>query len=53
MGIYEDLGIRRVINGNATLTALGGSIMPPPVVTAMAEAAESFVDIFELQDPPD
>jgi len=50
LGIYEDLGIRRVINGDATLTALGGSIMPPPVVTAMAEAAESFVDIFELQD---
>ncbi len=49
MGIYEELGIRRIINGIATLTVLGGSIMPSEVVQAMVEAAESFVDIHELQ----
>ena len=49
MGIYEQLGIRTVINGNATLTRLGGSIMPPEVIEAMAEASRSFVDITELQ----
>ena len=49
MGIYEELGIRRVINGNATLTRLGGSIMPQEVLDAMADASRSFVDIRELQ----
>ena len=49
MNIYERLGIRTVINGNATLTRLGGSIMPPAVVAAMADAAKHFVDIIELQ----
>ena len=49
MSIYDELGIRRVINGSATLTAWGGSLMPPEVVRAMADAAESFVDIHELQ----
>ncbi len=49
MSIYKRLGIRTVINGNATLTRLGGSIMPPEVVSAMAEASKHFVDIVELQ----
>ena len=39
MGIYEDLGLRPVINGYATVTRLGGSLMPPPVVEAMIEAS--------------
>ena len=49
MNIYKRLGIRTVINGNATLTRLGGSIMPPEVVAAMADASKHFVDIIELQ----
>lgn len=49
MSIYKRLGIRTVINANATLTRLGGSIMPPEVVAAMTEASKHFVDIIELQ----
>jgi uncharacterized pyridoxal phosphate-dependent enzyme len=49
MDIYDELGVKKVINGYATLTALGGSIMPPEVLSAMAEAAQHFVDIDELQ----
>jgi uncharacterized pyridoxal phosphate-dependent enzyme len=49
MDIYDELGVTKVINGSATLTALGGSIMPPEVLAAMAEAARHFVDIDELQ----
>ncbi len=45
MSRYDDLGIRRVINAAATLTRLGGSVMPPSVVAAMAEAAETHVDL--------
>ena len=27
--IYDDLGVTKLINGAATLTMLGGSLMPP------------------------
>ena len=49
MDIYDELGVRKVINGNATMTMLGGSLMPPEVTTAMTEAAQNFIDIDELQ----
>jgi uncharacterized pyridoxal phosphate-dependent enzyme len=49
MDIYDQLGIKKVINGAATLTRLGGSIMPPEVLEAMTEASRHFVDIDELQ----
>jgi D-glucosaminate-6-phosphate ammonia-lyase len=49
MGIYEDLGVRTVINASGTLTRLGGSRMAPEVLAAMTEAAASFVHIDELQ----
>jgi len=49
LNIYESLGIRRIINADTTLTRLGGSLMPEPVLEAMNEAAKSFVDMFELQ----
>lgn len=49
MGIYDDLGVRPVINASGTLTRLGGSRMAPEVLAAMAEAAASFVHIDELQ----
>jgi L-seryl-tRNA(Ser) seleniumtransferase len=47
--IYESLGLRPVINADARLTRLGGSLMPEPVLAAMREAAGSYVDMFELQ----
>jgi L-seryl-tRNA(Ser) seleniumtransferase len=47
--IYQRLGLRRVINGAATLTRLGGSLMPLAVVEAMGEAAGSFIELNELQ----
>jgi L-seryl-tRNA(Ser) seleniumtransferase len=49
MGVYERLGMRRVINADATLTRLGGSVMPSHVLDAMRDAASSFVDMYELQ----
>jgi len=47
--IYGALGVRRRINAAGTLTRLGGALMAPEVVAAMAEAARSSVDIAELQ----
>ena len=46
---YKSLGIRSVINANATLTKLGGSLMPAEVRQAMQDAAQSFVDMHDLQ----
>jgi L-seryl-tRNA(Ser) seleniumtransferase len=49
MSAYESLELPAVINAEATLTRLGGSLMPPEVVAAMREAAGNFVDIHDLQ----
>lgn len=47
---YRDLGVRRRINAAGALTRLGGAIMAPEVILAMAAASRSSVDIAELQD---
>ena len=49
MGTYERLGVRRIVNASATLTRLGGSVMPPVVREAMVDGAGAFVDLVELQ----
>ena len=43
--IYDRLGVQRLINGHHWRTALGGSVMPPAVVDAMAESAGYFIDL--------
>ncbi|MDQ3702077.1 MAG: hypothetical protein M3442_14325 [Chloroflexota bacterium] len=47
--MYGRLGVRPVINGVGTVTRLGGSLMPPPVLEAMVEAARYYVPLPELQ----
>ena len=49
MTIYDRFGVRPRINAAGLVTRLGGSLMPAEVLEAMAEAAESFVDMAELQ----
>ena len=46
---YKSLGIRPIVNANATLTKLGGSLMPAEVRQVMQDAAQSFVDMHDLQ----
>jgi L-seryl-tRNA(Ser) seleniumtransferase len=48
--VYTALGVPNVINAATTRTSLGGSLMPEPVVRAMADAAEHFVGISELHE---
>jgi L-seryl-tRNA(Ser) seleniumtransferase len=48
--VYEALGVKHVINATGTVTFLGGSLMPPEVVAAWADAAKHFVNLLELQD---
>lgn len=47
-GLYQRLGVRTVVNGEGTVTALGGSLMHPEVLEAMREASTAFVDMREL-----
>jgi len=49
VSIYNDLGIKPIINASATLTKLGGSRMPGEVLAAMHDAAGAFVDLPLLQ----
>ena len=48
LGIYEELGVRPIINAGGTFTYLGGSMMEPEVLAAMNDAAKHFVDMAEL-----
>ncbi|MBX3015779.1 MAG: aminotransferase class V-fold PLP-dependent enzyme [Caldilineaceae bacterium] len=49
MSVYDELGVRPLINASATLTRLGGSLMPREVVDAMVDASRHFVNLDELQ----
>ncbi|MCC7358564.1 MAG: aminotransferase class V-fold PLP-dependent enzyme [Anaerolineales bacterium] len=48
LDFYDRLGLRKLINAHGTLTRLGGSLMAPPVLAAMAAAARHWVDLPEL-----
>jgi uncharacterized pyridoxal phosphate-dependent enzyme len=47
--VYEELGVTTLINGQGTLTDLGGSLMRPEVEAVMAMAGRHFVNISDLQ----
>ena len=50
MSVYERLGVRAVVNARGCATLAGGSLMDAGVVSAMADAARSFVRIGDLQE---
>src|SRR6202158_1845873 len=47
--VYEELGVTTVINGQGTMTVLGGSMMRPEVEAVMAMAGRHFASIPELE----
>jgi uncharacterized pyridoxal phosphate-dependent enzyme len=47
--VYEELGVTTVINGQGTMTVLGGSLMRPEVEAVMGLAGKHFVSIPELE----
>src|SRR5207249_5248177 len=49
MDVYKRLGVRPFINARGTWTYLSGSLEFPEVRRAMDDAAQHFVDMFELQ----
>ena len=48
-GIYEQLGIRTIINAKGTSTRVSGGIMSPEVSDAMRDASQHCVDMWEIQ----
>lgn len=49
-GVYDDLGVKRLVNAMGSMTRMGGSTIGPRVRDAMDEANESFVDMADLLD---
>ena len=47
--VYDELGVTTVINGQGTMTVLGGSLMRPEVEAVMALAGKHFVSIPDLE----
>jgi len=47
--VYEELGVTTLINGQGTMTMLGGSLMRPEVDAVMDLAGQHFVSIPELE----
>src|SRR5690348_12011442 len=50
MTVYDDLGVRPVINAAGPMTRLSGMPLAPEVASAMAEAAQYCVRIEDLQE---
>ncbi|MBI1735933.1 MAG: aminotransferase class V-fold PLP-dependent enzyme [Candidatus Rokubacteria bacterium] len=48
MGIYERLGVRRVVHGAGTTTRYGGSRLRPEALEAMREASQTLVNLDEM-----
>ncbi len=48
MSVYEEIGMRKVLNASGSMTYLGGSLIAPEVLEKMNEAARSFVVMEEL-----
>lgn len=49
MGIYDELGVAKLINACGTVTRLSGGTMAPEVSEAMRQASEASVDMMALQ----
>lgn len=47
--IYEELGVRTLINGQGVVTFYSCTLMPPEVHRAMERASQHYVEIVELQ----
>ena len=48
--IYVEIGVRPIINGRGATTAVGGTLMHPSVLAAMADAGGAFVVLDELNE---
>ena len=49
LSVYDEFGVRTIINVAGSSTRVGGALMPPDVVSAISEAASNSVNMVELQ----
>ena len=49
MSIYEELGVRTLINAAGAVTRYGGSLMAPEVLDSMRGASQQFCYLDEVQ----
>ncbi len=49
MSIYDELGVRTLINAAGTVTRYGGSLMAPEVLDSMRGASQQFCHLDEVQ----
>ncbi len=50
MGIYEDIGVRPVINAIGTATRYGGALLAPEILETMRVASREFCPLDELHE---
>ncbi|MEZ4868264.1 MAG: aminotransferase class V-fold PLP-dependent enzyme [Caldilineaceae bacterium] len=50
MGIYEEFGVRPILNAAGAVTRYGGSVMAPEVLETMRAAAQEFCLLDELHE---
>ena len=50
MGIYEDIGVRPVINAIGTATRYGGALLAPEIMETMRVASREFCPLDELHE---
>ncbi|MFN8421788.1 MAG: SelA-like pyridoxal phosphate-dependent enzyme, partial [Anaerolineae bacterium] len=53
MSVFEELGLRRIVNAAGKLTVLGASVISDETAAAMVEAGQHFVDLAELMRAAD
>lgn len=49
MGVYSELGVKRVINAIGAWTRIGGSTLPKEVINAFVDANSCYVELSELE----
>lgn len=50
MEVYEEIGLKRIINGSGKMTALGASVLNDEVAEYMGKASKEYVDMSSLID---
>lgn len=50
MATYQSLGVKRIVNAAGFNSRYGSSCMSAEVAQAMAAAAQSFVDMYQLHE---
>lgn len=48
MSIFQDYGLKKIINASGKMTALGATAVDPAIAEALAEASMDYVDIEQL-----